>query len=85
MTRMINVVIVEDDPMVAEINRKYAEMTEDVIVRKVCTGPQEALALLKEQTVDLLIVDEYMPDMNGLDLPLAMRSSRQDIGAARSW
>ena len=68
MTRMINVVIVEDDPMVAEINRKYAEMTEDVIVRKVCTGPQEALALLKEQPVDLLIVDEYMPDMNGLNL-----------------
>ena len=68
MTRVINTVIVEDDPMVAQINRKYAEMTDDVIVRKVCAEPKEALEYLKEHSADLLIVDEYMPGMNGLDL-----------------
>lgn len=68
MTGVINAVIVEDDPMVAQINRKYAEMTDDVIVRKVCAGPKEALEYIRDHSVDLLIADEYMPGMNGLDL-----------------
>lgn len=68
MTRTINVLIVEDDPMVAQINQKYAEMTDDVAVKKLCYNSQEALDYLKQNEVDLIIADEYMPGMSGLEL-----------------
>lgn len=62
---MYRVLIVEDDPMVAFINRQYVESTPSFQVMGICKSGIEALDVLKDQDVDLIILDYYTPLMNG--------------------
>lgn len=62
---MIRVLIVEDDPMVASINKKYVELTDGFTVCGVCKSGEDALAGLKQFQADLLILDYYMSGING--------------------
>jgi CitB family two-component system response regulator MalR len=73
---MIKVLIVEDDPMVAELNRRYVERVEGFLFCGIVKNGDEALAFLQEKTVDLVLLDIFMPNMNGLELLDAIR--RQD-------
>lgn len=65
---MINVLIVEDDPMVAEINQQYVQHFNNLSVINVINSGTEALKYLKEHSVDLLILDVYLPGMSGIEL-----------------
>ena len=71
---MLLVVIVEDDPMVMEINRQYMERIPGVRVVACCRNGNEALRFLSNHSVDLLIVDMFMPQMTGIDLLRELRS-----------
>ena len=62
---MYRVMIVEDDPMVASINRRFVETTEGFQVPGCMRSGQEALEFLKKTPADLVILDYYMPGMNG--------------------
>lgn len=70
---MYNVIIVEDDPMVAAINHQYIEQNPLLCVTAELRNGKEALAYLQTHTVDLAIVDYYMPIMNGMEFLLAVR------------
>ena len=61
------VMIVEDDPMVAAIDRQYIEMDNAFQVVQVCKDGREGLDYLTEHAVDLIILDYYTPAMTGLD------------------
>ena len=61
------VIIIEDDPMVAAINRQYTEVTPSFRVEKLFKSGKEALEYLKMQTADLMILDYYTPLMNGAE------------------
>ena len=64
---MYKVLIVEDDPMVAMINEQYIEKNELFrVVNKVNNG-EEAISYLKEISVDLIIMDVYMPRLSGIE------------------
>ena len=64
---MYKVIIVEDDPMVAMINEQYIEKNELFrVVNKVNNG-EEAIAYLKGISVDLIIMDVYMPRLSGIE------------------
>ncbi len=65
---MVKVIIVEDDPMVSFINQKYVEKIEGMKVSKIFGDGKEALAYLKKENVDIVIMDLYMPKMTGLEL-----------------
>ena len=62
---MYHVMIIEDDPMVASINRQYVEATPSFQTDRVFKSGTEALEYLKAHTTDLIILDYYTPLMNG--------------------
>ena len=64
---MYRVIIIEDDPMVASINKQYVEVSPSFRVVKLFKNGKEALEYLKKETVDLIILDYYTPFMNGAE------------------
>ena len=61
------VMIVEDDPMVAAIDRQYVETDTRFQVLRVLKGCGEALEILEDCQPDLIILDYYTPSMDGLE------------------
>lgn len=64
---MYKVLIVEDDPMVAMINEKYIKSNKSFQVIGKCKDGSSALAFLENHEVDLLVLDVYMPHMDGFE------------------
>lgn len=62
---MFKVIIVEDDPMVASINKQFTEATESFHVEEVFSNALSALDYLKNSPADLILLDYYMNGMNG--------------------
>ena len=71
---MIRIIIVEDDPMVAQLNAAYLERLEGFCVVGLFSNGQEALEYLRENPVELAIVDVYMPVCSGIELLRKLRS-----------
>ena len=59
---MYRVIIIEDDPMVASINRQYVEVTTPFHVDRVFKSGIDALEYLKTHDTDLIILDYYTPE-----------------------
>ena len=74
---MYEVMIVEDDPMVAMINKQYVTENKHFHVLCVCRDGDRALKMLRENTVHLVILDVYMPKTNGLELLRKIRELPQ--------
>lgn len=62
---MYKVLIIEDDPMVASIDRKYVEMTPGFQVLDTIPDGSRALDSPLLARADLIILDYFMPRMNG--------------------
>lgn len=70
---MIKVLIVEDDPMVVKFNKYYLEQVQGFQLMAVANSSKEALSILKNQKIDLILLDIYMPGANGLELLTKLR------------
>jgi len=68
-----HVLIVEDDPMVLSINRRYLEKIPGFIVSGTCDSFDEAIRLTSKYTYDLLLVDITIKGKTGLDLIKTLR------------
>ena len=64
---MYKVLIVEDDPMVAMINELFVSRHKDFVVAHKCNDGKSALEYLDENEVDLIILDVFMPYMDGFE------------------
>lgn len=71
---MINILIVEDDPMVAQLNKRFVETIEGFNIVGVAYNGEDAIRLLKSKKVDLILLDVYMPKLDGLSLLKKIRS-----------
>jgi response regulator of citrate/malate metabolism len=71
---VIRTLIVEDDPILAEVHRTYTERVIGFTVVAVVQAGGEALRFLDRHPVDLVLLDFYLPDMGGLDVCRAIRT-----------
>jgi len=70
---MINVMVVEDDPMVMELTCDYVDSVDGFRVISRASGGAVALANMREHDIDLIVLDIYMPVMNGVDFLTKLR------------
>ena len=76
---MINVLVVEDDPMVAQLHEHYLSQIKGFELCDMCRNGDEALRLLQSRSYDLLILDVFMPSMDGLQLLAKIRENGFDV------
>ncbi|MDX2544533.1 response regulator [Streptomyces sp. WI04-05B] len=70
---MIDVLVVDDDLRVAEINAKYVGKVSGFRVAARAHSAAQALAAVQQGTIDLVLLDHYLPDQTGLELVHRMR------------
>lgn len=75
---MYRTVIIEDDPVITLLNQRYIEKDSRFTVVRTFSAAHTALFWLRRNPVDLIILDVYMPQMNGLDLLRALRTEGVD-------
>jgi len=76
-SRPTRVVIVEDDPWVARVNRDMVEREPGFVVVGLAETLREGLDLALSLSPDLLLVDNYLPDGSGLELLQSLRGQDQ--------
>ena len=78
---MYKVLIVEDDPMVAMINEQYIKRNKNFEIVGKCNNGLIALDFLENNTVDLLILDVFMPKMDGFETLRQIRNKQITVDA----
>jgi len=73
MNPEVRVVIVDDHPLFREGLRSVLARHSDIAVVGEADEGEQAVALLKDRPVDLLVTDVDMPRMNGLELAATVR------------
>jgi response regulator of citrate/malate metabolism len=97
---MIRVLIVEDDPLIAEAHRQYTERISGFAVHATAGTGNAALraaasAAAADTPIDLVLLDIGLPDANGIDVASALGgirpapdiiaiSSERDLAVVRS-
>jgi DNA-binding LytR/AlgR family response regulator len=64
---MITCLIVEDEPLAADVLLDYARQVSFLKVMSVCTDAIQALEVLQEKSIDLIFLDIHLPGLKGLD------------------
>ncbi|USD66479.1 response regulator [Vibrio sp. SCSIO 43136] len=77
MTSTTRVMIVEDDMALAEVHRRYLEQIGGYDVVGLATSEQEALMQLDVIQPELVLLDVYLPDGNGLNILREIRQLQQ--------
>ena len=73
------VLIVEDDPMVSMINEQYVNRNKAFRVVQKCKDGKSALEYLEHNDVDLIILDVYMPLMDGFETLRQIRKNKKSV------
>lgn len=71
---MFNAIIVEDDPMISTLNRRFVEKDGRFHVAAEFVSGKTALRWLLTHSVDLVLLDVYMPVLPGTELLREMRA-----------
>ena len=76
---MINVLIIEDDPMVAKFNAIYLESIPGFSVAGVAENAEEGWQVYQTTKVDLILLDVYMGKKTGLELLSDFRQANDPV------
>ncbi|KKI89929.1 chemotaxis protein CheY [Bacillus sp. SA1-12] len=68
------VLLIEDDPMVQEINKQFVEQVEGFTVIGSVSNGKEGIEFIKKEKPDLALVDIYMPNQDGVTTIKQIRS-----------
>ncbi|MDD6564745.1 MAG: response regulator [Clostridiales bacterium] len=76
---MYEVLIVEDDPMVAMLNKQYTNQNPHFHVAQVVNDGTSAWEYLTKNTIHLVILDVYMSQIDGLALLRKIREHNLNV------
>jgi two-component system, CitB family, response regulator DctR len=79
MKKPINVLLIEDDPMVQEVNRMFIERVPGFTVCAIAGNGQEGAEKVSSYQPDLVLLDNFMPKQNGLETLQAFRQQDTDV------
>ena len=65
--------IVEDEVLAQNLLKNYLSKIPDIEVIGTCQTAMEALSFIKNQTIDILLLDIQMPDLTGIELLRAIQ------------
>ncbi|GGB82326.1 transcriptional regulatory protein [Marinobacterium zhoushanense] len=77
MSTTLGIVIAEDDPQIAEIQRRFVERTPGFEIRGIAHTTRDARELIEVLRPDLVLLDIQFPDGSGLELLRELRAARQ--------
>ena len=70
---MINVLVIEDHPLMRTAICSTLETDPDIVVQGVGSSSQELFDFLRNYQVDVLLLDLYLPDTRGVDIIQTLR------------
>lgn len=76
----IKILIVDDHPMVIEGLKTLLGDDERVVVKTYFTNGKDTLQFLEEDSVDVILLDVNLPDINGVEMVDKILNIRANIG-----
>ncbi|ANB60385.1 response regulator [Anoxybacteroides amylolyticum] len=76
---MYKVVLIEDDPMVQEVNRQFIEQVPPFRVIGMAANGVQGMEMVRNFRPDLVIIDIYMPLKDGLETIQAIRTEKLEV------
>ena len=70
------ILIVEDDPMVALINKRFLENMGFKNILGPVQTEEEIIKVLDKENIDLILLDVYLPKKNGIDILKSLRYNK---------
>jgi DNA-binding LytR/AlgR family response regulator len=72
-------IIVEDEPLAAEVLQDYISQTPFLELKTVCSDAIYAMEILQKEKIDLVFLDIHLPKLKGLDFIKTLKSPPQII------
>ncbi|MBN8235258.1 response regulator [Halobacillus kuroshimensis] len=71
----LEVLLIEDDPMVQEVNRQFIEKVPPYKVQAIASNGKEGVALASRHNPQLIVIDVYMPELDGVETLKELRAN----------
>ena len=65
---MIRCLIIEDEPLAAEVLKDYIQQVPFLTLVDTCSDALFALEVLKKEQIDLMFLDIHLPGLKGVDM-----------------
>ncbi|BBP42317.1 diguanylate cyclase [Thiosulfativibrio zosterae] len=72
-TKQLTILIVDDDPINLSLVAEALQYQYNI---RVANGGNAALKLLEKQTIDLILLDIYMPEMDGFEVAKVLKNNQ---------
>lgn len=77
--QLYNCIIVEDEPLAAEVLQDYVLQVPFLKLKAICTDALFAMELLQKEKIDLVFLDIHLPKLKGLDFIKTLKDPPQII------
>jgi response regulator of citrate/malate metabolism len=78
MSAPVAVLVVEDEPVIADAHAQYVRRVPGFTVAGVVHGGAETLRFIRDHHVDLVLLDFNLPDLHGLEVCRRLRGAGAD-------